>query len=262
MDNQDRSSVEKTKELIDFGVEVAGPVATSVLDYLYQGMGSPILGPAISPMITKSLKVINDFAFRELSHREKVKAGAGAAFAYAKIVEYLENGVNPRSDGFFDEEFSGRSMSDEILEGVLFKCKNEHEEKKLRLIGNIYANTAFMPTVKIEGANWILQTAQNLTYRQLCMMAIIHKKQNKSVSWGGKDGDPAFSIELKQIEYAIYRDRSPEALRTYNETGEGLTILGLSRVGNFLYQIMGLDDIPEEDLLKLKNHFPKSFDEG
>jgi hypothetical protein len=256
----DKAKSERTKELVEFGAEIAGAAAGSAIGFVFAGPIGSVGGATAGPVLTKVLETVGDFALRNLSRREKVKAGAGFIFAYSKVSQYLEQGRDPRNDGFFERDVTGRSASDEILEGTLFKCKNEHEEKKLRLIGNIYANVAFMPSVNVAGANWLLQKCQELTYRQLCIVALIEEAKYKGVSWGPNDGDPAFQMEYEQIDYMLARDHSPESVRSYNETGEGLWVIGLSRVGKFCHEVMGLEEIPEEDLRKLKRHFPRAFE--
>lgn len=257
----DESSSDKAKELISFGAEITGAVTGGAIGFVVAGPVGALGGAVAGPFLTKGLEIVGDFALRELSHREKVKAGAGVAFAYAKIAQYLEAGRSPRNDEFFEKDISGRSASDEILEGILFKCRNEHEEKKLRFIGNIYANTAFMPEVSLAGANWLIQKAEELTYRQLCMISLIEQKVNKGASWGPNDGDPAFHMEYQQIDSMLERDHSRDSVRSFNETGEGLWVIGLSGIGRFCYDIMGLKEIPEDDLRQLKRHFPRAFEQ-
>jgi hypothetical protein len=254
------NTIKKRKELVELGTEITGSTIGNAVSLLIPGPTGAVGGALISPVITQSLKIITDFAFRDLSKREKIKAGAGLNYAYSKIIQYLEEERKPREDGFFERDITGRSASDEILEGTLLKCKNEHEEKKLKLIGNIYANVAFMPEVKMAGANWLLQECQELTYRQLCIIAIIKQSENKSVSWGPQDGDPAFEIEYTRIDYMLARDYSPDSVRSYEETGEGLWVTGLSRIGEFCFEVMGLHEIPSQDLLALKSHFCRAFE--
>jgi hypothetical protein len=249
----------KTKELISLGAEITGATTGSVIGFITAGPIGAVGGAIAGPFLTKGLEIVADFALRNLSHREKVKAGAGLSFAYRKIMQYLEAGKIPRDDGFFDKDYSGRSASDEILEGVLIKCKNEHEEKKLRLIGNIYANVAFMSDISIAGANWLLQKGEELTYRELCIISLIKRRNARGASWGPSDGDPAFEMEYKHIEAFIYRDHSSRAVEHHNKTGEALPILGLSRIGEFCYIAMGLDEIPEADVITLAPRFPNAF---
>ena len=256
----DESKTEKIKELITVGAEIAGAATGGTVGFFIAGPIGAVGGAVVGPVLTKGLEIAADFALRDLSRREKIKAGAGLIFAYNKIIKYLEEGRTPREDGFFERDVTGRSASDEILEGTLLRCKNEHEEKKLKLIGNIYANTAFMPEVNVTGANWLLQKCQELTYRQLCVVALIEQAKYKGVSWGCNDGDPAFQMEYKQIDHMLARDHSPDSIMSYNETGEGIWVVGLSRVGKFCHEVMVLKEIPREDLFKLRPHFPGAFE--
>lgn len=255
------SRSEKAKELVSFGAEIAGTAVGGALGFFAAGPVGAAGGSVGGLLLTKGLEMAVEFALRDLSRRERIRVGAGLAFAYDKIAQYLEEGRRPRADGFFDRDASGRSASDEILEGVLFKCKNEHEEKKMRFLGNIYANVAFMPDVSPAGANWLLQKAQELTYRQMCMISLIKRKGVKGASWGSSDGDPAFEVEYKAIESMLMRDSSPEAIRLYEETGEGQTIVSLSRIGEFCYTVMGLEEIPGDDLRQLAPRFPRAFED-
>lgn len=256
----DGTKSKKTKELVELGAEIVGAAAGSAAGFLFAGPVGAVGGAAAAPVLAKALELIGDVALRDLSRREKMRVGAGFVFASSKISQYLAEGRNPRDDGFFERDVTGRSASDEILEGILLRCKNEHEEKKLRLIGNIYANVAFMPSVNVAGANWLLQKCQELTYRQLCMVALIEKAQHKGASWGPNDGDPAFQMEYQQIDYMLARDHSPDSVRSYKETGEGLWVIGLSRAGEFCYEVMSLDEIPDGDFWSLKRHFPRAFE--
>ncbi|MDP9311764.1 MAG: hypothetical protein M3R24_12935 [Chloroflexota bacterium] len=251
---------EKAQKLISRGAELTGAAAGGAIGFFAGGPIGAATGSAAGPVITWSLQRLGkDFANRMLSSKEEAKVGASLIFAYGKIEEYLKQGRTPRNDHFFNYDTTGWSASDEILEGVLLKCKNEHEIKKLKFVSTIYANVAFMPDVSVEGANWLLQKAQELTYRQLCVIALIKQAHNKGVSWGPNDGDPAFEMEYKSIDEMFSRDHSPRAVKQYEETGEGLDILGLSRTGEFCYRVMGLHEIPEADLRRLSPRFPRAF---
>ena len=90
-----------------------------------------------------------------------------------------------------------------------------------------------------------------------------HKRKGvKGASWGPNDGDPAFEMEYKALESMFVRDSSREAMRLYQETGEGRSIIGLSRTGEICYKVMGLEKIPEDDLRQLAPRFPRAFKDG
>jgi hypothetical protein len=248
-----------TKKLIELGAEFAGSAAGGALGFFAAGPTGAAVGAIAGTAITKSLSIISDVAHRHLSDREKMRTGAGLVFALGKISTYLESGLEPRNDGFFDTDITERSKSDEVLEGTLIKCRDETEERKVRFLGNIYANVAFRSDISIAASNWLLQKADELTYRQLCILSIIKQKENKGVSWGPNDGDPAFELEYKAIEDLFKRDSSHYAIKLEKETGEGREILGLSRSGKFIYELMNLDEIPEDHLMELAPRFPRAF---
>ncbi len=246
----------ETQELVRLGIEVAGNTGGDVLRLFTNEPDEMKTGP----IIVRGLEVATDFALQSLSHRERIRAGAGLVFAFTNIQNRLARGEKPRDDGFFERGNTGRSTSEEVLEGALHKAKSEHEEKKLKLIGNIFANVSFMPEVSPFNAYWILQMVSGLTYRQLCILALIQRKDQRGVSWGPNDGDPAFQMEYESLEnmfsraYGLRTSISPAA-----ERGEKPRIAGLSRIGKLCYDVMGLGDIPEEDLRLLEPHFPQAF---
>ncbi len=262
-DNKQAEDSEKAQELISFGSEITGSAIGGALGFFAGVLIDGPLGGATAgvagAIAGRAVHVVGDIARRHLSRREKVRVGAGLTFACIKIAQHLEEGRSPRNDDFFDANTSIRSSSDEILEGVLLKCKSEHEEKKVKLIGNIYANIVFMPEVSAFGANWLLQTVESLTYRQLCIIALVGRKDNhpfsRGASWGPRDGDPAFQMEYEHLGasmFAFDRDRIPDVGETYVD--------GLSRAGQFCYTAMSLDEIPEDDLRQLSSRFQWAFE--
>src|SRR5262249_52660 len=148
----------KLHRIISRGAELTGAGAGGLIGFLAGGPVGAAIGGAAGPAITWSLqKVGKDVAERWLSPREEARIGAGLIYIREKIHWHIERGHQIRDDDFFDQDMHDRSQSDEILEGVLLKCKQEHEEKKLKLISNIYVNTAFIPDISVSGANWLLQ---------------------------------------------------------------------------------------------------------
>ena len=124
------------------GSDIAGAATGSAIGFLTGGPGGAAIGGATGVIISKSLSDITD---RLLSNREKMRVGATATFALTKIKSRLDSGDKLRNDGFFEEKEGGRPDAEEIFEGVLLKAKNEHEEKKAKILGNIFANIAFLP---------------------------------------------------------------------------------------------------------------------
>jgi hypothetical protein len=259
----------KAKELVLLSTELVGEGASAVVGFLAAGPVGAAAGAIATKLASRGLQMAIEFATRDLSKREKIKVSAGLAFAYTKVIQYLEEGCAPRNDGFFDQDIGGRSAGDEILEGVLFKCKNEHEEKKLKFIGNIYANVAFTPGLSVGEANHILSGAENLTYRQMCVLALLLQKdyvQNmsnlrlrKGFSFIPKQfPETALQHETMSLFQEIFELYNRGLVACRNESGQRVALTGwisvtpaqleISKVGARHAVVMGLNEITLDDL--------------
>jgi len=113
-------------------------------------------------------------------------------------------GAEPRSDGFFDSDFvAGRSPAEELLEGALLQAADSYEERKVPLLGNLYAELAFAAEVDRPTANYLLLLARRLTYRQLVLMACLWKREAMPEALLRADSvsfDDAQSIEVDELE--------------------------------------------------------------
>ena len=79
-----------------------------------------------------------------LGNRERIKIGAVSFFAMNRIEENFKQNCILRSDDFFQKDsISDRSPADEIFEGVLLAAQKEHEELKIKYLGNLYGNLGF-----------------------------------------------------------------------------------------------------------------------
>lgn len=165
---------QKIINLIETGSDLAGAAIAGALGFLAAGpigaAGAGALGVAISKGATK---LLGDMANRSLSEKEKERVGATAAIALSKIQASIGSGKIPRADGFFDKTEGKRSQAEEIFEGILRKAKEEHEEKKLQYLGNFYHNLVYSSGVTVSEANYYLCIYDKLTYRQLCVLALI-----------------------------------------------------------------------------------------
>jgi hypothetical protein len=253
-EGQRRGNVER---LIADGAEIAGGAVTGALGFLAAGpTGAVVLGAA-GTMASIALKHIGQEACsRLLSPREKVRAGAVIAIAAAHIKERLERGESLRSDGFFDAKPSGRSDAVEVAESVLLKSQREPEEKKIAYMGHLLANVAFDPAISTQMAHQLSKAAEQLTYRQLCILRLAVVKQRFRLRTVDYRGQESFTKELYQVLY--------ECLVLYNNAFVnfgGAVLFGptdvapgkmeLQGLGADLYNLMGLAMIPDEDLTQL-----------
>ena len=231
------------KKLISLGEVITGNVAGTVVGFLIGGPPGALIGATVGPIATTMLKAGNEFMLRAVSPGEIVKIGAGYTYALDAIKKHIENGKSPRTDGFSDARSSGTSSAYEILEGALIKCKNEHEEKKMKFIGNIFANAAFT-NVSADMINRVLKIAERMTYRQICLLSLVGQQ---------------YKLDFDTSTFSLRNSKSGEAILVFCEVqdsddviiGEGAIRKGLSPVGQMCFELMGLQDVPKEDLDEL-----------
>ncbi|MFW0859201.1 MAG: hypothetical protein AAGB97_03340 [Dehalococcoidia bacterium] len=264
------SDREKVELLISTGSEIAGAATGAAIGFLAGGPAGAAVGGASGVIISKGTRLLSDIADRFLSKREKIRVGATAAFALAKIKSHLHAGFKVRNDGFFADKEEKRSGAEEIFEGVLLKAKNEHEEKKAKILGNIFANIAFLQGFSVGEANHLLQIAQNLTYRGMCVLSLIKRKDQiqdvklREESYLEFKGERIFyeTISTLQEAYQIYNSG---LIACKQKSSEGyLAMVGwtdlapnrslLTPMGERYYEVMGLEDIPEEDIKEVAKY--------
>ncbi len=211
------------EELISTGAEIAGAAAGGALGFLLGGPGGAVGGGPVGVVVAK---VLTDMANRFLSRREQVRVGATASYALEAIQARLSSGDALRNDAFFESETGSRPAAEEILEGVLIKAKNEHQEKKLPLLGMFIANLAFSAEVGVGEANHLLRVAEAMTYRQMVLLGLLRIKGEIE------------AIQLREEDYSDPNDEFPTQLVSLLQEIYDLTNLGIvwrlsdeSRVG-------------------------------
>ena len=185
-----------------------------------------------------------------------MKVGGVLALAASKIKQRLDAGEQIRQDGFFEGDASERSDAEEFAESVLTKAQRESEEKKLRYMANLLANVSFDESTSIEFAQQITKLAEQLTYRQLCLLKLAAFAQFNSLRKRNYTQEQSFAKELRQILYELM-DLFQRGL-IHNGSEHPLSVkslvpnnLGVHGVGADVFNLMGLREIPESELVPL-----------
>jgi hypothetical protein len=168
------SDQKNLQKLLETGAEIVGATVGGAIG-LIAGPAGAIGGGAAGVIVSKSLI---EFTHRFLSKREQARVGAAASLTIVGIEERREKGEELRQDGFFDAKGTDRSKAEELFEGVLLKCRDEYEEKKIMYISKLYENVAFDSSISPDNANQILNTAQQLSYRQLTIINLVGQNTN------------------------------------------------------------------------------------
>jgi hypothetical protein len=256
-------------------------------------LGGPVGGAAAGAIGTATGGLLADIATRMLSQREKARVGATAQYAFEQIQRNLDAGQTIRRDTFTSGSPDGRAPFEEILEGVLIKAQREHEEKKIRYLGQFLGNIAFDANCSSGQANYLLSLLERLTYQQLVMIRTFRPL----VIRGNIAPDLGEDPSPRELEYISRCMEEQESLRmdlletmengAFNSDGiaanaalmelfslnvvhyqrqsifdaehpQGMNSINYNStfstgIGEALHHLCGLEDIPIEDVDSLKN---------
>ena len=247
---------DRLQQLINYGVPLLGAGASAAVSSTL-GLFGPE-GAVIGGIVGKGVeiwlsKVGQDISERHLSTREKVRVGAVLVIAAEEIHKRRESGESLRGDGFFDEKQTGRSDAEEVAESVFLKAQREPEEKKIRYMGYLLASIAFNPQISVHMAHQLIKAAEQLTYRQLCILKLCVVKDHYGLRDKNYRGQGPFIPELYQVLYE-YLDLYHRGFISFGtevafgptdvEPGNG----SVQAIGRDLFNLMKLTLIPDEDI--------------
>ena len=258
----DRTSTTGAERLIAKSADIAGGafsgLAGTATGLVMAGPEGALVGGAAGSGVAMVLRWLGgELSSRLLGPREEQRLGYVYTFAAAEIAERIAAGEQIRRDGFFAENPSGRSAGEEVWESILMKSQREPEEQKLPYMAHLLANLAFQPGVGSHMAHQITKTAEQLNYRQLCILSLIMTKERYALRKSDyrKEGG-RFPTELYQLFYEYYDLHNRGYIDSGTGTMLGLTDLNPSAVqlqglGFVTFQLMRLSEIPESDVLPI-----------
>ena len=251
------------QQLINYGMPLLGAGASAAINSTL-GMIGPE-GALIGGMVGKGIEIVlnkvgQDISERHLSIREKVRLGAVLVIADEEIRKRRASGEDPREDDFFDEKQTGRSDAAEVAESVLLKAQREPEEKKIPYMGYLLASIAFEPKINVHFAHQLIKAAEQLTYRQLCILKLCAVKDK----FGLRSNNYREGAYPENDLYEVLHECADLHNKEYIHSGlDNITYENnvLSRVrstipsdmafrtiGDYLYNLMKLSQIPDEDI--------------
>ncbi|WP_104525589.1 hypothetical protein [Blastococcus atacamensis] len=160
------------RALIEAGSPVAGSMSSAAAAVVFE--------PA-----TARVKVNDRFAavlstvagdLAESTGRERVRAGAALAFAVEYAVTVHRNGRSMRTDRFFLPRSGGRPVAEELAEAVVSTARRSTDERRVRHLGYLLAEVAVSADIDAELAGRALLLAEELTWRQLALLAAVGRR--------------------------------------------------------------------------------------
>lgn len=243
----------KTKKaIVNVGGDVIPAVGASVAG---AAIGGPI-GAVVGGLAGLVSPVVKDMLSRALSVKEKERIEIVAEIAKQKIDEHIKLGHSLRKD-------FNKAKSSELFEGALLKAKNTYETKKLPLIANLFAKAPFTNT-PLENMNQTLIHAEQLSYRQLCILSIIGENEfDKKLGLSDKPymhesdtkkydemSEGIYQDILSMIQLGILYQPAGRAEGGMYINFSGYVVpnnLVFSYPGRLLYNGLELDQIPQAD---------------
>ena len=223
---------EKQEDSISYWINMGGDIAGSILSaeivLKHATSEGVIAGGTLGPLVGNTLKSVGqDIKNRFLSKRETQRISSAYIYILEKFYEHSDNGKQVRTDNFFNETEEENNQSYEILEGVLLAAQKSYEERKVKYISYFCANLIFENKWDRHFANLLLRLAEELSYRQFCLLSIYFEKDR----FGLKDtNDSAHQVRRYDTMYDIFLLGEKKLFDVYlpSHSGGNLSLQGSS----------------------------------
>lgn len=211
-----------------------------------------VVGGTFAPVVANAAKSLLP---KTIGDREKQRIEVVFTHSIEKIIALIEQGKMPRDDdSYYGATITGIPKAQEILEGVLLKAREEFQSKKLECYSSFFANLCFDESISFEHANFLLNTLERLSYRQLCILSYLSDgKAIPTSRW-----DAVFKTGNNK-ELQRYFDLYSEYIDLYNarmivQTTKvpgfalGMSDTNISSLGLSIVSLADLASIPKEDV--------------
>ncbi len=259
------------KYMLEIASSGGGSLAGAFLGLLVAGPAGGLVGALCGGAGGKAIEialraVCQEIWARQSSARERMRVGTVLDVVITEIRRRVEAGESVRADGFFDAKQAGRSDAEEVAESVLLKAQREPEDKKIEYMGHLFASIAFNPEISVQMAHQLIKVAEQLTYRQLCILKLCDVKDKYNLrDKDYRDQD----VDKKDLYQVLYECAELDNKQYINSRGKadlhgrefadfGATIDGLTRaipsgmslqgIGKDLFNLMKLSLIPCRDI--------------
>jgi len=244
------------EDLVRAGSGLIGASTGAALGALAGGPEGAIIGAAAGSLFASGVSAVaNEVKERLLGPREIQRIGAALVAAVQHYEKAIAEGRTPREDGFFDVA-NGRAAAEEVIEAVLLVAQREHQEKKLERLGALLANIAFDETVNAEQANLLVKLAEDLSYRQLCLIAFFGsdigtRTRDQSYAKAGilETNVIALLVEIYMLYTRGLLNCSGTALLSIADIVPAK--MRTQGIGAVLHNLMELSELPNDDILEI-----------
>ena len=139
---------------------------------------------------------------------------------------------------------------------MLLKVQREPEEKKIQYMGYLFSSIAFDSQISVHMAHQLVKAAEQLTYRQLCILKLSVVKDKFGLRDKNYRDHGAFKKDLYQVLYECADLHNKEYIHFGGEIASGITNaipsgMTVQAIGADLFKLMKLSLIPDQDIIPI-----------
>lgn len=123
--------------------------------------------------------------------RERVRAGAVLAFAVEHSVTLARSARGLRNDAFFAGRAGARPAVGEVIEAAVTAARLSADERRVRHLGYLLAEVAYSTDVDAELVGRALRLADDLSWRQLAILAGVGRRDRVPMPMATLADEPA-----------------------------------------------------------------------
>ena len=175
------------RALIEAGSPVAGSMTRAAATVVFEPAAAKV---AVDDRFAIVLRTVATDAADSPVPRERVRAGAALAFAVEYAATLHRNGRTVRSDGWFTPRVGSRSAAVEVAETVVATARRSTDERRVRHLGYLLAETVVSPDLDAELVGRALRTAEGLSWRQLALLAGVGRRDRVPLPMAPLEDEP------------------------------------------------------------------------
>lgn len=266
---------EEPSEIVESLSALSGAVSGVALTFVAGPYAGGVAGAVVARVVRRVGAEIERLFHSPTEQRRAIEALEAAADRFQEL------GTSIRNDDFFTGDGNGNSAGTEFLEGVLRSAADSWEQRKVPYIGRMFGTAVTDETITPSEASHLVRLADRLSYRQFVQLAFWGAAQTsrpellvqlESVVQSGIPPHSVITNELNDLarERLLQRAEDAEdpgegspliqevdAFRTFGATVATSQVV-LTPLGKTLHYLMGLDQLPAEEL----EDIPRAFFAG
>jgi hypothetical protein len=175
------------RALVEAGSPVAGSMSRAAATVVFEPGSAKV---AVDEQFTACLRAVAGEAAALTVPRERVRAGAALAFAVEYAATLHRNGRQVRSDGWFAPRPGSRPVAEEVAETVVTAARRSTDERRVRHLGCLLAESAVSPDIDGELVVRALRIAESLSWRQLALLAGVGRRDRVPLPMAPLEDEP------------------------------------------------------------------------